>query len=378
MSHPMPAPTPTWSWNFLPSPATLKDVRRCARGYARWFPLKVWHPEASDEDKLRVLCARALHLLHGPATMVGTQAVDGFVQAETAWGEGNVGLGTKAFVEDIMDSLIARMRDVQPRGPFTSADFGRPLRFRSFRVSGFEGEYAMVNHNRQNYAATYPEATDDSWFPQREAWWGLRTPLFTTYRRGQHLRTPQPEHYVRLWLTLNRGWDIDPTKLQAFEEYLNAPTGWTYCVLPDTTGTLRLAVGADPNIAPDPESWWGEWSGALTATQPPFRTAELTTAAEVVEPFFTSEFYGWDASREEYNYWFAPGPPVLANLWVWNRSLLFTQKVPRQTIVWEGQTIRKVPSSWHKRAFINRTLKPAFNWQSTVRRSSKLNALQQL
>lgn len=359
----MPAPTPTWSWNFPALPAGLKEVRRVARGYARWFTLKGWHPDATDDDKLRVLCCRALHLLHGPATMTGHSA-PGDAEAVGQFGEGLVNANTRRFVADIMDALASRIQRPQLEW-YGGAPVAGGANFIPRRVNGIAGEYST--------GLQWPEATDDSWFTQGPAWRALRTELFNdTDLKSQWgwVRVPQPEHYVRLWLTLNRGWDFTDEELTLFESYLNAPTAW-HNIFPisSPSGTIvSLGNGVDP--VPQ----WGEWTYDLTDTQPPFRPALLDSIAEVVEPFwvtFTNSNFAGVFS--------GPRPvPVFADLHPLQQQLLHTQIVPRPTIEWEGQTIRAVPDSWHgRRKWVNRTLKPAANWQSTVRRSSKFNAIRE-
>lgn len=370
----MPNPPPTWSWNFVPLPAGLKDVRRSARGYARWKDIHQWHPEATDDDKLRVLCARALHLLHGPATMLGTHAIAGQLPP-LDFGEGTAAVGTRNFVEAIIDQLLTRVIVLRPPWPVwhPGDPVGGNFQRRQRRIAGFENEYTTAPYHN-----AYGETTDDTWFELREAWWGLRTPLM----RGLiGAMVPQPEHYVRLWLTINRGWGIDEDKIQRFEEYLNAPDAWRYTLLPDTHGILQLQVGnANQILAHDPVPLWGGWPAALTATPPPFRSAYLFTAADVVEPFFQNHFLGFDHWNMQWNYnvpatlaWAYAAMPLEFQL------LLFTQRyLPRETIVWEGQTIRKVPRSWHRGPWVNRTLKPSPGWQSNIRRSARFDAINQL
>lgn len=360
----MPAPTPTWSWNFPALPAGLKEVRRVARGYARWFTLKGWHPDATDDDQLRVLCCRALHLLHGPATMTG-HAAPGDADTVGQFGESLVDANTRAFVASITAALATRIQ--RPQLVFAS---GSPIangsNFIKRRVTGFEGEDSNVP-----YAI---DTAEDDWYTPRAAWWSLRTPLFTSpaARAGWPLaRVPQPEHYARLWLTLNRGWDFADEELTLFESYLNAPNAWRniYPISSPAGPIVSLGHGVDP--VPQ----WGAWSFQLSDTQPEFRSAQLQSLAEVVEPFWQD--YTGDYSTGVYG--IHNSFPDYASLPALKAQLLHTQLVPRPTIEWEGQTIRAVPDSWHgRRKWVNRTLQPAANWQSTVRRSSKFNALNAL
>lgn len=62
-------PGPTWNWQFLPMPADFNAVRNTARAFRRWWPVHGWKPGTTDAEKLRVLCARALHLWFPPATL---------------------------------------------------------------------------------------------------------------------------------------------------------------------------------------------------------------------------------------------------------------------------------------------------------------------
>ena len=62
---------PTWSWQFLPVPATMKEIRNAGRCLKRWGPVHGFKTGTSDADKARVLAARFIHLFCAPRTAAG-------------------------------------------------------------------------------------------------------------------------------------------------------------------------------------------------------------------------------------------------------------------------------------------------------------------
>lgn len=248
---------PTFSWNFLPLPAGLRDVRNSAREFTRWWHVHGWHPLADDNDKLRVVCAAAIHKLHKPFTVRTADPEIGHAPSGQ-WGEGSIDIGEQSLVFNLVDALY---------------DACLPPRVQVWPGTNTpEMNGTMDLPHRPNPVLHAGSEAEDDWFTMRDAWravlnWGDEWEGFLGYCRPDI----DPQFYVKCWLTLNRGWQMDSVRWSKWIHILNWPTRYTNIVpsnLNDASTavvTSATAVGIpSPAIAPTWNSitelvsdWWG-------------------------------------------------------------------------------------------------------------------------